>query len=1568
MGANACAPPRRHRAAVVLTLGLAIGAVLAGCGPAPWILAALGVGESVRKRESDAAPSASFAAPLSRSELAARGDAERVPVLLELANDDGGSVDVELAFALAPSGTALPAPEAFRPASTIAGLELEGRTSVAPRGLAAPARGATHLLVWDAGADLGALGLGAARVVLRAVAIEGSRRGEPAHSFPFVAGNDPPALALGPLAAVLSDPVILSFTLADTSDDPVDVTLEFKEGDGPFVPLRRATSGTTEGLRAAPEGTAHEFVWASTDSTGGVGRRRAVNVFLRLRPRDPFAAGPEVLAGPFVVDNNVNPVAVLTEPALLPDRTHVVPVGFRPIDQEGNPTAAILQYAVAGEPFPPLPPDIVDPAARALLYRDPERRRALRIATEAPELFVARLVSASASMLRTPDPVAAGLGARLGAGTRVTVLDGALAGEQRLLAAIDFATSSYLLDPDDPLPAAPAPGTRIAFELAPAPGAARASGPAGLGHAIFWDALADLGRRDVSVRLRLTPVDSEVGVAAESFPFTIENGVFALRPGPPSSGTLHLVATADANADGRTDLVVSRVAFTGGGGSRGVAGEQGLTELFAQDPDGVLRPLGEPLPALGLPPLLGDLRGDGSRQLVLGAHFEAVALRSELRTELSAFAAGASGLSGPPLASFARLGMPQAIAPLAGGPAPDLAAIVRTPLGSAVSLFELDPAAAQGFTEVCPPLPAGRAAPRALAAADVLGDDGAPELVVLYVDGPVDIFQADGGGGLVLAATLELPSGAPGPGPGPAPGGGTGPGAPGGGPGGGAPPPELGEPVDVAVADLTGDGLADVAVLGLRGLLVYARLPGGGFAPPAFTAPPGPAFLGGDLGDMALGDFTGDGRTDVVAQDVNRGPLVLFAQTPEGTLEAVDATGPVGPTFNLAAGDLDGNGTLDLALGQFGGSRLALRPPRFGAPAALPVSTTAPQALTGDLDGDGRLDVLISAFSGAAPVLFRGTPGGGFREGPLGVSVGLPLLAADLSGDGRHDLLGIDAFSSPFEARLLLSIQRPDGTFAEPRALPLPPGLGFGSLLVLAADWDGDGQTDLLYTGGLASSPPGLQVALGDGTGGFAAPVPVGGLEEVVPVGAADLDLDGRLDLIAIGAGGALPPGALAVAFRQPASGFELRTLDADANLFDERPAVRDLDGDGWPDLVLGRLGLGLAEAVAVFYGGPARSFEQSSVPHGLAVPGAPRADAADVDGDGQLDLVVGDAGFGTSSPQQLQVLLQTAPRTFARSERFDTPSDLGNGDQPPLVLELTGDGAPDILTQAEGAMGGAAQPRARCEPGAERARVPGRAGRGGGARGAARGAGERRGGAAARPRHHRSRRRVLDADRAARPGHCAAGARRRRAGARSDRGRAGGCGCAAHGGAARAHRGGCRAGPAGRHRRHPARGAGGLGPREPAAGRLGGQHRARGRGAAGRRGAASGAPPAGRPRRAGRSGDRPEWARRRAAVVRGAAGGAGAPRRRRGRLAAGSARRAGGRPRRRPGAERERRLRAGYLARHARGALFRRGAGGVPRADRGARGRGCPPMRSPPRRCCSPRPRRAGHPAAAPR
>lgn len=275
-----------------------------------------------------------------------------------------------------------------------------------------------------------------------------------------------------------------------------------------------------------------------------------------------------------------------------------------------------------------------------------------------------------------------------------------------------------------------------------------------------------------------------------------------------------------------------------------------------------------------------------------------------------------------------------------------------------------------------------------------------------------------------------------------------------------------------------------------------------------------------------------------------------------------------------------GGGVSAAPTGNHGGARLPLFT-RRGAP-AMPFDPAlqARGVAAGDLDADGLPDLVIATADGAV-VYLNGGPGGFVDTTASSLPAGLggattPVLA-DVDGDGRLDLTLL-ADDPAFEDVLLLG----DGAGAFGAATPLPPTDAISS----GAAWfdaDGDGDLDLARSVGESGhgQSAGRASLVLQAPGGFvediafrAAPWNDGQIATTGVV-AFDANRDGRLDLFLTRADTDASDGSIGarnlLLLRSAANttflSAPMALPDLEDNSFGAVPT--DLDGDGDLDLVV---------------------------------------------------------------------------------------------------------------------------------------------------------------------------------------------------------------------------------------------------------------------------------------------------------------------------------------------------------------------------------------------------------------
>ncbi len=422
---------------------------------------------------------------------------------------------------------------------------------------------------------------------------------------------------------------------------------------------------------------------------------------------------------------------------------------------------------------------------------------------------------------------------------------------------------------------------------------------------------------------------------------------------------------------------------------------------------------------------------------------------------------------------------------------------------------------------------------------------------------------------------------------------------------------------------------------------------------PSQAAPP----PGAGVARCELGDFDGDGRLDLVQSTITAvhvaygvaggfGPSTITTGVAYGTPIALDVDADQNDELLILRGPAEGFQVSNLyAVGGGTATTSSSFPAMLGA-----VFPLTPDANLLDADGDGDRDVLLACGGfllndgqgGLAPLVARGAPSDRLSYGLLS-----DVLYLDENQDGLTDVLGRD---------LQAAISDGEGGFVFQPSTGMPSPYGFASGFTpetarVAADFDLDGDLDV-YVSIPGVTVPGFVVSAVDmllerTPAGFVirSTLPSTWSTSLAPRLVFDFDDDGFPDVLAAqlpgpfpfspladppmllirNLGAAAPPGAAPFAPPVPVG-------DVHAT-YELLPG--DFDGDG--DLDFLQLN-GVANVLpddSVLY------LQQSGGMVAVQLPGihGPLGAAADFDGDGDADLVVGDriywfqGGLPTAGP-----------------------------------------------------------------------------------------------------------------------------------------------------------------------------------------------------------------------------------------------------------------------------------------------------------------------------------------------
>ena len=327
------------------------------------------------------------------------------------------------------------------------------------------------------------------------------------------------------------------------------------------------------------------------------------------------------------------------------------------------------------------------------------------------------------------------------------------------------------------------------------------------------------------------------------------------------------------------------------------------------------------------------------------------------------------------------------------------------------------------------------------------------------------------------------------------------------------------------------------------------------------------------------------------------------------------------------------------------------------------VSETSASVSLGDIDGNGTLDVVLAKGRHwpLDNLILRNDGKGNFTTSKLPAAADRTYSAAlaDLDGDGTLDLV----VSNDRPDRKVIYLNDGRGNFRVAGTFGRPE---WSTRYITVADLNGDGRPDIIVANRSSNpaKPVPCFVCLNDGKGGFPSEIPLPTQSATIIV-AADLDGDGKIDLFVPHRDG----GQSLIFWNDGTGKFPAAPVTVGPAVSNVRAAVAaDIDGDGIVDLVVGDAKTGMF----IYRGTGRRTFaeplaigEKSGAPYSIGV--------IDLDRDGKPDLVVG------RQEARGSIFLN---RGTVNSFRFEEDSwGDGQGTVYGLALgDLDGDGWPDIV------------------------------------------------------------------------------------------------------------------------------------------------------------------------------------------------------------------------------------------------------------------------------------------------
>jgi len=268
-----------------------------------------------------------------------------------------------------------------------------------------------------------------------------------------------------------------------------------------------------------------------------------------------------------------------------------------------------------------------------------------------------------------------------------------------------------------------------------------------------------------------------------------------------------------------------------------------------------------------------------------------------------------------------------------------------------------------------------------------------------------------------------------------------------------------------------------------------------------------------------------------------------------------------------------------------------------------PIISDTGPVVLGDFNNDGKLDVVVA--DQLTIKVFLGKGNGTFGS-PITTTSNIRvarLAAGDFNGDGILDLVVLGSVGGNND-RMAVLLGNGDGTFSQKQSFDGPSHSSYMSV----ADFNGDGNLDLYVGGNDHYGGPYFEILLGNGDGTFR--VGGGGNFDCGegPPAIGDFNGDGLLDIAAIDT-----CDEVVDVFLNSGNGFQGRVSYPLPTFGGSSLAAADLNGDGKLDLV--------TDGVSVLLGNGDGTFSDDG---GVLSGGSGSVNVGDFNGDGNLDVAAG--------------------------------------------------------------------------------------------------------------------------------------------------------------------------------------------------------------------------------------------------------------------------------------------------------------------------------------------------------
>jgi len=549
-------------------------------------------------------------------------------------------------------------------------------------------------------------------------------------------------------------------------------------------------------------------------------------------------------------------------------------------------------------------------------------------------------------------------------------------------------------------------------------------------------------------------------------------------------------------------------------------------------------------------------------------------------------------------------------------------------------------------------------------------------------------------------------------------------------------------PSQLAIGDLDGDGKPDVVVTNVTDgtISVYLNKSQNGNFTASSLAPKVDFGTSNSPTLLNISDMDGDGKPDILAVNGTDGSISIFHNTTtagvinassfdvKADIPAQDAKQVPALLDSFCLGDIDGDGKPDMVVvtdyvavyhnnPQFVpvisgispangpvGTSATITGKNFNPVAANNIVSFGPVKAKVSSASATQLSVIIPAGASYGPISVVNTDSEltGYSATPfiptftskhaissldfdpkvdLSVSGQISGLSfSDVDGDGKPDMVVSNLNNGYFYASVYRNISTTGSIAASSFAANADFKTEGAPGPIIMEDINGDGKPDMMVLNKNNGTVSYLQNNCTPGTINFATLVDVGGDSYPTGISIADLDGDGRPDLLVVSAT-SYTSTPLEISQNISSGGkiaFDREVL-YDNGKQHQAICVGDIDGDGKPDVILGNTDNTL-------------SILQNNSVNGNIILSAPIdmpsvtasisfIKLADINGDGKPDLIIGYTDASTKS-NVISVFRNISTTGTISSSSFAPEVDIaaGTASGEAIIADMDGDGKPDIV------------------------------------------------------------------------------------------------------------------------------------------------------------------------------------------------------------------------------------------------------------------------------------------------